>query len=406
MESIPARVIARAVAVAGIAYAHDVRGELRVLGVGDELADGETVVTPGGGRVELELIDGSLVLVHELSGRKIGREMIKGIELREKPLISGPALASIDAGTLQFANRLHGRAVRTASGNNLFYDEMPLYWSLDGRRSVAHAVVPAGSGGVVSDRIAFSVQLETGRGSSSLRVNEGLFSQEIHHIPFTTGDPQPGLPVAFFGIAEDSSMRGEQGNVGGERLLCAEINRVGNTNNWYREGQDFVFEFLGKAPRLGAIEPPLLAAADNSRAINSFSFTNTGATPVRIMARAYRGKDPAPVFEDGSPESPVEISVGGEYMAVSERNYDRLVLSQQTVAGSGNLSLSLAGYSEFLPLDGPMSVPILGTEAGRAKDGEMRFTIHPAASATPELHFRRGKDCSTPSVFDSIWDRL
>jgi hypothetical protein len=189
--------------------------------------------------------------------------------------------------------------------------------------------------------------------------------------------------------------------------LSAEISTIGCSNNWYREGRDIVLEFLGKGPRLSAAEPPAMAAADHSRAVNSFSFRNTGAIPVLVVVRAYRGKDPLPVFEEGSPESPLEIIAGGEYMAVSERHYDRLVVSQPTSTMSPSLSLSLAGYSEFLPTACAMSVPIAGMQAGRSKEGELRFTIDQADRTAPAIHFRSGSDNpAAPLFFDSIWDRI
>ena len=55
--------IATVVAVTGNAYARNADGELREIRLGDVLLEGETVVTPDGGTVELSLADGSPMVV-------------------------------------------------------------------------------------------------------------------------------------------------------------------------------------------------------------------------------------------------------------------------------------------------------------------------------------------------------
>ena len=58
----PDLVIARTIAVAGEAYAHNNLGELRVLGEGDVLMEGETVFTAESSEVQLELMNGIRLL--------------------------------------------------------------------------------------------------------------------------------------------------------------------------------------------------------------------------------------------------------------------------------------------------------------------------------------------------------
>ena len=55
--------IATVVAVTGTAYARNADGELREIRPGDVLLEGETIVTPDGGTVELSLSDGSPMIV-------------------------------------------------------------------------------------------------------------------------------------------------------------------------------------------------------------------------------------------------------------------------------------------------------------------------------------------------------
>ena len=55
--------IATVVAVTGTAYARNADGELREIRPGDVLLEGETIVTPDGGTVELSLSDGSPMVV-------------------------------------------------------------------------------------------------------------------------------------------------------------------------------------------------------------------------------------------------------------------------------------------------------------------------------------------------------
>ena len=58
--------IATVVAVTGKAYARNADGELREIRPGDVLLEGETVVTPDGGSVELSLSDGSPLVVTDV----------------------------------------------------------------------------------------------------------------------------------------------------------------------------------------------------------------------------------------------------------------------------------------------------------------------------------------------------
>ena len=57
--------LATVTSMSGRAQARNAEGELRELGVGDQLRNGETVVTPDGGTVELSLSDGSCLSAKE-----------------------------------------------------------------------------------------------------------------------------------------------------------------------------------------------------------------------------------------------------------------------------------------------------------------------------------------------------
>ncbi|MEH6591464.1 MAG: retention module-containing protein, partial [Halioglobus sp.] len=68
--------IATVVAITGVAYARNADGEQRVLKPGDVLLEGETVVTPDGGRVELSLMDGAPLVVDDLPEMKLTADLI------------------------------------------------------------------------------------------------------------------------------------------------------------------------------------------------------------------------------------------------------------------------------------------------------------------------------------------
>ncbi|MDG2046197.1 MAG: retention module-containing protein [Halioglobus sp.] len=53
-----------------------VKGHLRVLKTGDTLLEGEIVITPSGGRVELAFSDGSVLLVTDVPEMAITRDLI------------------------------------------------------------------------------------------------------------------------------------------------------------------------------------------------------------------------------------------------------------------------------------------------------------------------------------------
>jgi Bacterial Ig domain/Calx-beta domain len=69
-------VIATVVALTGTAYARNADGELRELKLGDVLLEGETVVTPDGGRVELSLADGNPLVIDDLPEMTLTADLI------------------------------------------------------------------------------------------------------------------------------------------------------------------------------------------------------------------------------------------------------------------------------------------------------------------------------------------
>src|SRR5690554_3192676 len=68
--------IATVVAVVGKAYARDENGQLRELQPGDVIREGETVVTPEGGSVELALADGTPFAVADVPEMTLTRDII------------------------------------------------------------------------------------------------------------------------------------------------------------------------------------------------------------------------------------------------------------------------------------------------------------------------------------------
>jgi hypothetical protein len=86
-------VIATIAAIDGTAYARNAEGELRELRVGDPLRQGETLVTPEGSSVELELVDGQLLVIAELPELTLDQDMLAGDAARAEE-------ASVDQGTL------------------------------------------------------------------------------------------------------------------------------------------------------------------------------------------------------------------------------------------------------------------------------------------------------------------
>ncbi|MCR9106146.1 MAG: retention module-containing protein, partial [Gammaproteobacteria bacterium] len=70
------QVIATIASIDGKAYARDASGELRALRAGDNLLRGETLVTPEGSTAELTLLDGSLLLVNDVTELAITGDLV------------------------------------------------------------------------------------------------------------------------------------------------------------------------------------------------------------------------------------------------------------------------------------------------------------------------------------------
>ncbi len=69
-------IIATVTSISVRAQARNADGELRELKVGDKLHEGETLVTPNGGRVELSLSDGSPLVVSDVPEMAITRDLV------------------------------------------------------------------------------------------------------------------------------------------------------------------------------------------------------------------------------------------------------------------------------------------------------------------------------------------
>ncbi|MBR0567707.1 retention module-containing protein [Azoarcus sp. L1K30] len=89
-----AQAIATVVSVSGKAYARDHDGNTRELKAGDALLEGETLITSDGGRVELAMVDGSVVPVEE------GRSILMTAELADTTRPHAPD-AQLADGTIQ-----------------------------------------------------------------------------------------------------------------------------------------------------------------------------------------------------------------------------------------------------------------------------------------------------------------
>ncbi|MDE0929885.1 MAG: retention module-containing protein, partial [Halioglobus sp.] len=68
--------MATVTSISDSAQARNVNGDLRVLKAGDTLLEGETVITPNGGQVELALSDGNVLLVTDVPEMAITRDLV------------------------------------------------------------------------------------------------------------------------------------------------------------------------------------------------------------------------------------------------------------------------------------------------------------------------------------------
>jgi hypothetical protein len=387
----PNPIIAKAVTVSGEAYAHNSMGELRLLDEGDELLEGETILTPEGSRVELELIDGTVITIHEASRKEIGRALMKERPVPHTIDLSRAAAARRRA---RFSDLIDGDAVRDSAGQNLFFDEKPLYWMLDPGRGCAMAIAHVASGDEFVDQTVFELQLSEDDASCGVSVAEGSFSVETHHIPFATGEPEPGRPVKFFGITDDSDAP-DDGGMNSRGFMSAEVGSIGSTNLWSLLEDEVAFEFLSEQ------EQPDLPP----RAINNFTFRNTGANSASLIARAYRGEDCELVYQAGNEDAPVRLPPGAVFSVVAGQNYDRLVLTPvsgcETCSG---MQLHMESYSEFTSRDVSLSVAAytVGSE-GKTVEGRFELVLSQQGGTHRDLRFEAS---AITGAYDSIWDQL
>ena len=86
--------IATVISIDSSAQARGANGELRVLQVGDTLMQGETLVTPNGGGVELALSDGSALRVADMPEMAITPDLVADTA-------AGPDESAIEDETVQ-----------------------------------------------------------------------------------------------------------------------------------------------------------------------------------------------------------------------------------------------------------------------------------------------------------------
>ena len=142
-----------------------------------------------------------------------------------------------------------------------------------------------------------------------------------------------------------------------------------------------------------------------SRAINNFSFRNTGTTPASFMVRAFAGDREAPVYEAGSEGSPLKLRQGAVFSVISQLHYDRLILIP--VEGCDNcrkLALHMEGFSEFEAADVSFELPVTGMGAqGEVAEGTFCFDVFADGGAHSELRFETSVD---EVAYDSVWEQL
>ncbi len=69
-------VIATVLAVSGQAYARNSEGQVRELAPGDTLREGENVISPSGGHVELEMADGSPLVLENMPEMAMTQDLV------------------------------------------------------------------------------------------------------------------------------------------------------------------------------------------------------------------------------------------------------------------------------------------------------------------------------------------
>lgn len=74
-------VIATVTSTSGQAYARNAKGELREIRSGDVLKEGENVITPSGGHVELEMADGHPLYLSDMPEMAMTRDLLNTLEM-------------------------------------------------------------------------------------------------------------------------------------------------------------------------------------------------------------------------------------------------------------------------------------------------------------------------------------
>ena len=87
-------IIATVTSISGRAYARNADGDRRELRPGDELREGDTLITPDGGSAQLSLADGSPLLVSDVTEIAITGDLMAGTA-------SGPDESAVEDETVQ-----------------------------------------------------------------------------------------------------------------------------------------------------------------------------------------------------------------------------------------------------------------------------------------------------------------
>ncbi len=380
--------IANVVAITGTAFARNAEGELRELQPGDVLLEGETLITPEGSQVELQMTDGTPLLVADLPEMAITADLMASTApTATEGAIEADTVESI-AQTLQDGGDLDALLDDTAAGETSDIDAILQALEgdgdiLDGQEETAAGLGGGGQGEghdfVLLDRIEEGTPDPDGLGDV---VGAGEGGENPDN--FDNNPPQV-VPVSLGNIDEDTSLTITQSDLlagatdsDGDELAAVNVT-VSSGNGTVTDNGDGTFTFVPTEDFNGNVSFDFqvtdgFSTVDNAAALVVDPVDDNEAPETSSVALGDTDEDSEVTFDEA------DLLVGS-----SDPDGDVLsVVDLQVTNGAGTLVDNGDGTFTFTPnpdASGDVELSFGVTDGTETTTNTGSFTVNPVQDA-------------------------